>query len=133
VELNEVNLEKLMEADVAMRDKIAELETEIKDIKVKREKIQFALNEICKEMNVSSLKTKIGTLTRSIKTRYWAGDWPAMYEFMKEHNALDLMEKRIAQGNMKEFLEQNPDVVPPSLQQNSEFSIVIRRSRETEE
>ena len=33
MELNEVNLEKLMEADVAMRDKIAELETEIKDIK----------------------------------------------------------------------------------------------------
>ena len=98
MELNEVNLEKLMEADVAMRDKIAELENEIKDIKTKREKIQFALNEICKEMNVSSL-----------------------------------MEKRIAQGNMKEFLEQNPDVVPPSLQQNSEFSIVIRRSRENKE
>jgi len=133
MELNEVNLEKLMAADVHMRDEIAKLESQIKDIEVKREKVQMALNEACRELNVSSLKTRVGTLTRSLKTRYWTDNWPMMYEFMKEHDALELMEKRIAQGNLKDFLEKNPDVLPPGLQATQEYQVVIRRNRETKE
>ena len=133
MELNEVNLEKLMEADVHMRDEIAKLEDQIKEIKGKREKVQMALNEACRELNVSSLKTRVGTLTRSLKTRYWTDNWPMMYEFMKENDALELMEKRLAQGNLKDFLDKNPDVLPPGLQSTQEYQVVIRRNRETKE
>ena len=133
MELNEVNLEKLMAADVHMRDEIAKLESQIKDIEVKREKVQMALNEACRELNVSSLKTRVGTLTRSLKTRYWTDNWPMMYEFMKENDALELMEKRLAQGNLKDFLDKNPDVLPPGLQSTQEYQVVIRRNRETKE
>jgi phage shock protein A len=133
MELNEVNLEKLMQADVNMRDEIDKLEQQIKDIKAKREQVQLALNEACRELNVSSLKTKVGTLSRTLKTRYWTDNWSSMYEFMKEHDALELMEKRLAQGNMKEFLANNPDVLPPGLQSTQEYQVVIRRNRETKE
>jgi uncharacterized protein YhaN len=133
MELNEVNLEKLMQADVNMREQIDKLEQQIKDIKGKREQVQMALNEACRELNVSSLKTKVGTLSRTLKTRYWTDNWASMHEFMKEHDALDLMEKRIAQGNMKEFLANNPDVLPPGLQSTQEYQVVIRRNRETKE
>lgn len=133
MELNEINLEKLMQADVNMREEIDKLEQQIKDIKAKREQVQLALNEACRELNVSSLKTKIGTLSRTLKTRYWTDNWSSMYEFMKEHDALELMEKRLAQGNMKEFLANNPDVLPPGLQSTQEYQVVIRRNRETKE
>lgn len=122
-------IEKLMQAEINIRDAIAELENQVKDLKVKREKIQSALNDICRQMNVDGLKTSVGTLTRSIKTRYWTDDWPSMYQFLKEHDALELMEKRIAQGNMKTFLSENPGVLPPGIQQQNEFSITIRRNR----
>lgn len=122
-------IEKLMQAEINIRDAIAELENQVKDLKAKREKIQSALNDICRQMNVDGLKTSVGTLTRSIKTRYWTDDWPSMYQFLKEHDALELMEKRIAQGNMKTFLAENPDILPPGIQQQNEFSIVIRRNR----
>lgn len=122
-------IEKLMRAEINIRDAIAGLETQVKDLKAKREKIQSALNDICRQMNVDGLKTSAGTLTRSIKTRYWTDDWPSMYHFLKEHDALELMEKRIAQGNMKDFLANNPDILPPGIQQQNEFSIVIRRNR----
>ena len=130
MEINEVNLEKLMEADVNMRDKIAELEDEIKGIKEKREQVQAALNEACKQLNVSSLKTKVGSLSRTLKTRYWTSDWPSMYNFLKENDALELMEKRISQGNMKDFIANNPDLLPPGLQASQEYSITIRKSRD---
>ena len=130
MEINEVNLEKLMEADVNMRDKIAELEDEIKGIKEKRDQVQDALNEACKQLNVSSLKTKVGSLSRTLKTRYWTSDWPSMYNFLKENDALELMEKRISQGNMKDFIANNPDLLPPGLQASQEYSITIRKSRD---
>ena len=122
-------IEKLMQAEINIRDAIADLENQVKDLKAKREKIQSALNDICLQMKVDGLKTSVGTLTRSVKTRYWTDDWPSMYQFLKEQDALELMEKRIAQGNMKEFLANNPGVLPPGIQQQNEFSIVIRRNR----
>lgn len=133
MEFNEVNLEKLMQADINMRNEIEKLESQVKDIKQKRELVQNALLEACSALNVSGLKTSVGTLTRSLKTRYWTSDWPSMYKFMKEHDALDLMEKRIAQGNFKEFLEKNPDLVPPGLQADQEYTVVIRRSKDNKE
>lgn len=133
MEFNEVNLEKLMQADINMRDKIEALEVQIKEIKQKREIVQNTLIEACAALNVSGLKTSVGTLSRTLKTRYWTSDWPSMYKFMKEHDALDLMEKRIAQGNFKEFMEKNPDLVPPGLQADQEYSVVIRRNKENKE
>lgn len=133
MEITEVNLEKLMAADVRMREEIAKLEDQIKDIKAKREKVQNALNEACRLLNVTSLKNNVGTLSRTLKTRYWTDNWPLMYEFMKTHDALELMEKRIAQGNMKDFLDKNPDVIPPGLQSTQEYQVVIRRNRENKE
>lgn len=133
MELNEINLEKLMATDVKMRDQIAKLEQEIKDIKAKRETVQQALLEACRELNVTSLKTSVGTLTRTLKTRYWTDNWPKMYEFLIEHGVLELMEKRLAQGAVKEFLENNPDVLPPGLQSTQEYQVVIRKNRENKE
>lgn len=133
MELNDNQLEKLMQADINMREAIQKLENEISDIKAKRDQVQAALNEACRTLNVSSLKTKVGTLTRKLKTRYWTSDWPEMYKFLKENDALELMEKRISQGNMKDFVASNPDLVPPGLQATSEYTVSILKNRKTDE
>jgi phage shock protein A len=89
MELDDNQLEKLMQADINMRESIATLESQISEIKTKRAQVQEALNEACRTLNVTSIKTKAGTLTRKLKTRYWTSDWPEMYKFMKENDALD--------------------------------------------
>ena len=40
---------------------------------------------------------------------------------------MELLEKRIHQMNMKEFMENNPDAHPPGLNIDSEYEITIRR------
>jgi len=40
---------------------------------------------------------------------------------------MGLLEKRIHQTNMKEFLENNPDVEPMGLNIDREYEITIRR------
>jgi hypothetical protein len=126
-------IEKLMQTEINLRDAIAELENQSKDLKAKREKVQDALNDMCRQMNVDGLKTSVGTLTRSIRTTYDTTDWPSMYQFLIENNALELLHKRISQTNMKEFIEQNPDLLPPGIRQTNKYEIRIRRNRSNDE
>lgn len=131
-DLSDQRIEKLMRAELNMRNKISELEKEISNIKVQREKVQAALNDICRELNVTSIKTSVGTVIRSVRTKFWTDDWGSMYEFMRDNNAIDLLEKRICQGNMKEFLEANPDKLPPGLQTLQEYTVSVRKSKDKE-
>jgi len=39
------------------------------------------------------------------------------------------MEKRIHQGNMRLFLEENPDLLPPGLNVDSEYTVTVRRKK----
>lgn len=84
---------------------------------------------ICKETGADSIKTPHGTAIRTVKSRYWTNDWEQFYKFMFEHHLPDLLEKRIHQTNIKQFLEENPDLLPLGLNVDSEHSITVRRSK----
>jgi hypothetical protein len=133
VELDDNKIEKLMQASINMRDKIAELEKQISDIKVQRDKVDMALNEACRTLNVSSLKTKAGTISRILKTKYWTSDWTSMYDFILENKLPEFFEKKLVQSSIKEYLEQNPDKHPPGLQATSEYTVRITKSRDNKE
>ena len=133
MELDDNKIEKLMQASINMRDKISELEKQISDIKVQRDKVDMALNEACRTLNVSSLKTKAGTISRILKTKYWTSDWNSMYEFILENKLPEFFEKKLVQSSIREYLEQNPDKHPPGLQSTQEYTVRITKSRENKE
>jgi hypothetical protein len=133
MELDEVNLEKLMQADINMREKIAALESQISEIKQQRDQVQFALHEACKQLNVSSLKTSVGTLIRSVKTSYVTNNWPALYAFIKEHDVPEFLHKRLSSNNIKEFLDANPDKCPAGLSPMNEYVVSVRKNKERSE
>ena len=89
--------------------------------------LKHKLIEISKETGVTSFSTPYGVAYRTVKSRYWTNDWDSFYSFMREHGTMELLEKRIHQTNMKEFLENKPDVHPPGLNIDSEYEITIRR------
>jgi hypothetical protein len=130
MDLDDNKIEKLMQASVNMRDKIADLENQINDIKGAKDKVDFALNEACRTLNVTSLKTKVGTLTRSLRSKYWTSDWPEMYKFIRENDVPEFFEKRLVQSAVKEFLAQNPGKQPPGLQLQNEYAVRITKNKE---
>ena len=87
------------------------------------------LQDMMKEVGADSLKTKFGTVSRSIKIRYWPSDWGAMYDFIREHEAPDLLEQRISQSKMKAFLEENPELLPKGLNADSRYTITVYKPR----
>ena len=104
-----------------------EYETQVEQIKSQQELVKNALKDQMLALGMSSVKTDSGTVVLSTKTRFNTTDWDSFKEFVKEHDALDLFEKRIAQTNMGAFLEDNPGVVPPGLNSVTEYAISVRK------
>lgn len=121
---------KLVAAYVKLRDARAELKHKFDEedsrLREKMDKIEQTLLDLTKEHGLDSLKTPYGTASRTVRTRYWASDWDAFTKFLDEHGSYDLLERRIHQGNFKQFLENNPDIQPP-VNADSRYSITVRR------
>ena len=92
-------------------EKEAAHKEEINDLKEKLDVVGAKLLNICNSQNVDSLRTPQGTVTRRAVTRYWTSDWQSMYQFIKEQDAPYLLEQRIHNGNMRDFLETNPETL----------------------
>ena len=126
-----VPVEKLVKVYLKMNAKLSELkaafEAEEKALKEQMVRVKSALLEHCKEHNVESVRTAEGLFYRGVTTRYWTNDWESMGKFVVEHNVPELLEKRLHQGNVKQFLETHPDLLPPGLNVDSEYTITVRR------
>lgn len=124
--------DKLVTAYIAIRDKRSELKTQFEEqdngLEDDMKKIEQAILEHCKENNIESLKTTHGTAYKRVSERFWATDWDAFNQYVREHDAIELYEKRIHQGNMKQFLEDHPGSTPP-INVDRKFTISVRRSK----
>jgi len=130
--MENVPTDLLVKAYIKMRDKRKELSASFKDaddhIKEQMEVIEATLLDVCKATGAESIKTSVGTVMKGVKTNYWTSDWGSMYEFIKENDSPELLERRVSQSNMKEFLKNNPDKMPKGLNIMSEYSITVRRA-----
>lgn len=129
-----LDLGKLTEAYIKLRDARANLkktyEAEDTNLAEQMSVIESEFLNRCATMNANSIRTPHGTIIRSVKSRYWTNDWDSMYQVIKERDAFGLLEKRLHQTNMKQFLEENPDVLPHGLNVENAYSVVVRRAKE---
>ena len=127
---------KLVSAYIRLRDARADLKRKFDEedgaLKDKMDTIENALLDLAKEHGLDSMKTPYGTASRVVRTRYWAPDWDSFKEFLSTlgETGFDMVERRIHQGNFKEFLENHPDVAPP-VNADSRYSIVVRRGNKS--
>ena len=132
-EAEDVGLDRLVDACVKIRYRKAviadEMNTKLSALDDKLTKFKQILNEHCASTGAESVRTATGTFYRSVKTKFWTSDWESMNKFIMEHSAMDLLEKRLHQTNMRTFLEENPDKLPPGLNADREYTITVRRKK----
>ena len=130
-ELAAIPMDKLAKVYRKMAARIQELtqayENEVEELKRQQDTVKIALKDQMLALGVSSVRTDQGTVVLSTKTRYNTQDWDSFKTFVLQHEAVDLLEKRIAQTNMSTFLEENPGLVPPGLNSVSEYAISVRK------
>jgi hypothetical protein len=111
----------------AIDAKEEEHKREIEALRDELEVVSQSLLEICNAQNADSLRTAEGTIMRRVKTRFWTTDWESMYKFIKEHDAPYLLQQRIHEGNMKQFLDENPEAFPVGMQVDNKYAITVRK------
>ena len=128
----DVSADKLVGVYIKIRDAREQLKREFDakdaDLVGQMDVIEQTLLDMCKTIDADSIKTKHGLAMRSVKSRYTTNNWEKFYEFMLDHKVPELLEKRIHQTNTKAFLEENPDLLPPGLNVDNAYSIIVRRN-----
>mgnify|MGYP003639188591 FL=1 len=130
-EEKEISADKLTKAYIKIRAERAALSVEFKgkdgELVRKQDLIKNALLDYCENHKVESVRTSEGLFFRTSKVKYWTSDWERMYEFILKHDIPELLDKRINQTNLKQFLEENPDVMPEGLNIDNEYVISVRK------
>lgn len=130
--MTDIDSSKLVACYIKLRDKRAELKKAYEDndstLKSDMEIIEQQLLEICKATGSTSFRTDAGTVIRSTKTYYWTSDWEAMHNLVVQQQRPDLLERRISQSNMKDYLEHHPHNIPTGLNVESKYTVTVRRA-----
>lgn len=123
--------EELVDAYLNVRSAREDLEKQYsaQDAELKKDlsTIEVELLKICNDIDANSINTSRGTVMRKLNERYFCSDWDNFYKFVMEHQAPQLLEKRIHQGNFKEFYA-SLDQMPPGVNVMREYGITVRKS-----
>lgn len=122
-----MNLDEMVKNYLSLRDEISNLEDIIKERKESMNTLESLMLGECNEVGAESIRTSHGLVMKQLKERYWAGDWDAFYPLVREYP--ELLEKRIAQSNFREFLNvELKGELPDGVNVNREYVITVRRS-----
>jgi hypothetical protein len=128
----ERNLEELVKAYLTIRNERetlkAQYETNDKVLLDDMDSLEKEMLVICNDTNASSIRTGSGTVIRKLNERFTTNDWDNFKKFVMENDAVDLLERRIHQGNFKQFMaEHEQDGLPPGVNVMREYGIVVRK------
>lgn len=130
--MTEVNTEELVAAFIAIRNQrerlLQEFEAADKALKAESAQIEMALLNVCNSINADSIKTSHGTVMRKLNERFFCQDWDNFYKFVLDNEAVQLLERRIHQGNFKEFMKDHEgDGLPPGVNVMREYGVSVRK------
>ena len=130
--MSENNLDELVKTYLTIRNEREKLKSswEVKDGELEQEMklLEQSMLTVCNDTNASSIRTESGTVIRSLKERFTTNDWDNFKKFVLDNEAIDLLERRIHQGNFKEFMaEHQGEGLPPGVNVMREFTIVVRK------
>jgi hypothetical protein len=131
--MSEITIDRMANAVEKIKSKRSELSVAFKaEDKILEDKQDAITHEILnrfKEQGVDNVKTQYGTLKRVTSDRYWCNDWGPFLEYIKEHDALHLLQQRITITAMREWIADHPDDFPPALNCDRTYEVRLYKNR----
>jgi hypothetical protein len=128
----EVKLDKVAKTYVKIRDKRSALKKayEAEDLKLtdQLETLDSFLLETLQSLGAESVRTKHGTVVKTLAVKPSCGDWGAFGEWIIENNALEALERRVKKSFIVDYMNDNKDELPPGISVLKEYTVTIRRS-----
>jgi len=127
---NEPTVGEVIKTYMALREKKAELEAEVKErvaeVKEKMTKLESYLKVKMDETGLTSFKSDHGTAFLTTTDYANVADWDEVVQFIKDNDAYDLFEKRVSKMAVRGYIEQNK-TVPPGVNYGTKLGVNIRK------
>lgn len=126
-----MDVNKLTKAYVRLRDAKLELKKKFDEeeakFKAKLELLEAQMLKFLNESKLDSVKTPSGTFYRQEEITPTGSDWQAFYDWIKENDGFEFLERRIKKTAIKEYMDANEGGIPPGVSVYREFSVRVRR------
>jgi hypothetical protein len=127
-----VDLNKITKAYLRLRDQRDELRRTYTDqdnvLKEKQERLEAAALAFLNETGQESARTVNGTVYRQEDVIPTGSDWERFYEWVKENDAFDALERRIKKGFVASYMEEHEGAPPPGVSVLRRYVVRVRRS-----
>jgi hypothetical protein len=130
--MSAMNLEELVKIYLTIRSEreriLHDYDALDKGLKSEMALIEQSMLAICNDTNADSIKTQNGTVIRRMSERFYCSDWENFSDFVLQNQAVELLERRIHQGNFKEFMAEHiNEGLPPGVNVMKELGITVRK------
>lgn len=126
------NIQRIVDVYLKIRDKRAALKREFEDqdknLKAQQERLETELLRFLDATGMDSAKTPSGTVFRQRDMIPQAADWEAVYAWIKENDAFDILERRLKKTFVKEYMDNNDGALPPGVNVFQKFDVQVRRA-----
>lgn len=126
------DMNRLTKAYVRIRDARSALkkdwEAQDAAFKKKLERIEAEMLRFLNETNQNSSKTDSGIVYKQEEITPTGADWNAFYDWVKDNDAFDALERRIKKTFVKEYMETHDGGIPPGVSVYRENVIRVRRA-----
>jgi hypothetical protein len=132
----QIKLDEIVQAYLTIRGQRENIarEFELQDAELKAEQAQLeqVLLEQCNEMNAETIRTGAGTVVKTLRESYICSDWDGLKSFIMENGLIELMQQRLHNTNLKEYLTTHEgEGMPPGVSSFREYSIVVKKPSKT--
>ena len=133
MEAPDLDLGKITKAHINIRDARNELrkQYEAEDAKLKeaQAKLEGVMLDHLNNHGMESVRTDAGTFYRQEEITPSASDWNALYDWIKDNDAWDALERRIKKTFVKEYQEAHNGGLPPGISVFREYVVRVRRGQ----
>lgn len=127
-----VDMNRMVRAYVKLRDARSALKKEFdgkdSELKAAQERLEGEMLRFLEANKMDSVRTDAGTFYRQEVVIPSAADWKLLYDFIRENDAFEMLERRITRKAVKEYMEANNDALPPGVQIFRKYEVNVRRS-----
>lgn len=124
-------VDDIVAAYVRLRDQKAELKAQqaeaLKPYDEALAKLEAEALRILSDTGVESMKTSAGTVYQSVAMSVTVQDKSAFMDYIKEHQAFDLLDVRANKTAVQDFVTENQDT-PPGVVIRREMKVGFRRA-----
>ena len=127
-----IDLNKVMKVYLRLRDDREELRRNYTEqdnkLKEKQELLETNMLAFLNESKQESSRTVSGTVYKQEDIIPTGSDWERFYDWVKENDAFDALERRIKKGFVAEYMREHEGAPPPGVSVLRKFVVRVRRS-----